>query len=144
MTANSPSNGLGVARGAALYGGAVLGPGVLLLPALAAQAAGPASLLAWVGLLIVSLALAATFAALGVLPILFLAQIAFMVAFGVLLDTFLVRSLLVPGIVIDLGRRTWWPGALSRPPRTPSTRPEPAVAGNRRDAAAERSAVASG
>src|SRR6185295_12276817 len=55
---------------AALYVGAVLGPGVLLLPALAAQAAGPASLLAWVGLLIVSLALAATFAALGVrLPV---------------------------------------------------------------------------
>jgi amino acid efflux transporter len=69
MSAN-PSNGLGVARGAALYVGAVLGPGVLLLPALAAQAAGPASLLAWVGLLIVSLALAATFAALGVrLPV---------------------------------------------------------------------------
>jgi amino acid efflux transporter len=69
MTANR-SHGLGVARGAALYVGAVLGPGVLLLPALAAQAAGPASLLAWVGLLIVSLALAATFAALGVrLPV---------------------------------------------------------------------------
>jgi amino acid efflux transporter len=48
----------------------VLGPGVLLLPALAAQAAGPASVLAWVGLLGVSLALAATFAALGVrLPV---------------------------------------------------------------------------
>jgi RND superfamily putative drug exporter len=42
------------------------------------------------------LVLAATFAALGVIPILFLAQIAFIVAFGVLLDTFVVRSLLVP------------------------------------------------
>jgi amino acid efflux transporter len=64
------STDLGVARGAALYVGAVLGPGVLLLPALAAQAAGPASGLAWVGLLAVSLALAATFAALGVrLPV---------------------------------------------------------------------------
>jgi amino acid efflux transporter len=62
--------GLGVARGAALYVGAVLGPGVLLLPALAAQAAGPASVLAWSALLGVSLALAATFAALGVrLPV---------------------------------------------------------------------------
>ena len=60
------SSDLGIARGAALYVGAVLGPGVLLLPALAAQAAGPASVLAWVGLLAVSLALAATFAALGV------------------------------------------------------------------------------
>ncbi|WP_127792443.1 MMPL family transporter [Agromyces sp. LHK192] len=58
--------------------------------------------------------LAATFAALGVLPLLFLAQIAFIVAFGVLLDTFLVRTLLVPALVYDLGRRTWWPGALSR------------------------------
>jgi amino acid efflux transporter len=60
------SSDLGIARGAALYVGAVLGPGVLLLPALAAHAAGPASVLAWVGLLAVSLALAATFAALGV------------------------------------------------------------------------------
>ena len=42
--------------------------------------------------------LAATFAALAVLPILFLAQIAFIVAFGVLLDTLLVRSLLVPAL----------------------------------------------
>jgi amino acid efflux transporter len=63
-------SGLGIARGAALYVGAVLGPGVLLVPALAARAAGPASLLAWIGLLAVSLALAATFAALGVrLPV---------------------------------------------------------------------------
>ena len=64
------ASGLGVARGAALYVGAVLGPGVLLVPALAAQAAGPASVLAWIGLLAVSLALATTFAALGVrLPV---------------------------------------------------------------------------
>jgi amino acid efflux transporter len=60
------SSGLGIASGAALYVGAVLGPGVLLLPALAAQAAGPASVLAWIGLLAASLAIAATFAALGV------------------------------------------------------------------------------
>jgi amino acid efflux transporter len=58
--------GLGVASGTALYVGAVLGPGVLLLPALAAHAAGPASVLAWAGLLVVSLAIAVTFAALGV------------------------------------------------------------------------------
>jgi amino acid efflux transporter len=50
----------------ALYVGAVLGPGVLLLPALAAEAAGPASVLAWVGLLALSAPLATTFAALGV------------------------------------------------------------------------------
>ena len=50
----------------ALYVGAVLGPGVLLLPALAAEAAGPASVLAWIGLLALSAPLAITFAALGV------------------------------------------------------------------------------
>jgi RND superfamily putative drug exporter len=55
------------------------------------------------------LVLAATFAALGVIPILFLAQIAFIVAFGVLLDTFLVRSLLVPALAHDIGRAIWWP-----------------------------------
>ncbi len=55
------------------------------------------------------LVLAATFAALGVIPILFLAQIAFIVAFGVLLDTFVVRSLLVPALGIDIGRAIWWP-----------------------------------
>ncbi|CAN3702671.1 Apo-petrobactin exporter [Microbacterium sp. MM2322] len=60
------------------------------------------------------LVLAATFAALGVIPILFLAQIAFIVAFGVLLDTFVVRSLLVPALAYDLGRRIWWPSELGR------------------------------
>jgi RND superfamily putative drug exporter len=59
--------------------------------------------------------LAATFAALGVIPILFLVQIAFVVAFGVLLDTIVVRSLLVPALAYDLGRRAWWPSRLSRP-----------------------------
>ncbi|MBN9177834.1 MAG: MMPL family transporter [Microbacterium sp.] len=60
------------------------------------------------------LVLAATFAALGVIPILFLAQLAFIVAFGVLLDTFVVRSLLVPAAAYDLGRVIWWPSKLSR------------------------------
>lgn len=60
------------------------------------------------------LVLAATFAALGVIPILFLAQLAFIVAFGVLLDTFVVRSLLVPALGYDLGRVIWWPSKLSR------------------------------
>jgi len=60
------------------------------------------------------LVLAATFAALGVIPILFLAQIAFIVAFGVLLDTFLVRSLLVPALAYDIGRAIWWPSRPSR------------------------------
>jgi len=58
--------------------------------------------------------LAATFAALAVIPILFLAQLAFIVAFGVLLDTFVVRSLLVPALAYDIGRKIWWPSRLSR------------------------------
>jgi RND superfamily putative drug exporter len=60
------------------------------------------------------LVLAATFAALGVIPILFLAQIAFIVAFGVVLDTFVVRSLLVPALSYDIGRAVWWPSRLWR------------------------------
>ncbi|MHA7290521.1 MMPL family transporter [Arthrobacter sp. MDT3-24] len=59
--------------------------------------------------------LAATFAALGVIPIMFLVQLAFIVAFGVLLDTVLVRSLLVPALAHDIGPRIWWPGNLGRP-----------------------------
>lgn len=60
------------------------------------------------------LVLAATFAALSVIPILFLLQIAFIVSFGVLLDTFLVRSLLVPALSYDIGRAIWWPSALAQ------------------------------
>src|SRR6266511_3124773 len=56
---------LTVPQGTALYIGAVLGTGIIALPALAAQAAGPASLLAWLGLVLLSTLLAATFAALG-------------------------------------------------------------------------------
>lgn len=56
---------LTVLQGAALYVGAVLGTGVIALPALAAHVAGPASLLAWLGLVVLSAPLAATFAALG-------------------------------------------------------------------------------
>jgi len=60
------------------------------------------------------LVLAATFAALAVIPVLFLVQLAFIVAFGVLLDTFIVRSLLVPALAIDVGKRIWWPSKLAR------------------------------
>lgn len=58
--------------------------------------------------------LAATFAALGIIPLIFLAQIAFVVAFGVLLDTIVVRSLLVPALVHDIGGAVWWPSRLGR------------------------------
>lgn len=59
------AGGLGVAHGAALTLGAVLGTGVISLPALAARAAGPASLVAWVALVLLSIPLATTFAGLG-------------------------------------------------------------------------------
>ncbi len=58
--------------------------------------------------------LAATFAALAVIPILFLAQLAFIVSFGVLLDTFIVRTLLVPALALDIGRPIWWPSKLAK------------------------------
>jgi len=77
----------GVLRGLAVTGGVITSAGVVL---------------------------AVTFAALGVIPLLFLAQLAFIVAFGVLLDTLVVRSLLVPALVHDVGRRTWWPSRLAR------------------------------
>jgi RND superfamily putative drug exporter len=60
------------------------------------------------------LVLAATFTALAVIPVLFLAQLAFIVAFGVLLDTFAVRSFLVPALGYDIGRAIWWPSRLAR------------------------------
>jgi RND superfamily putative drug exporter len=56
--------------------------------------------------------LAATFAALATLPLVGLVEMAFAVAFGVLLDTLLVRSLLVPALSYDLGHRIWWPSRL--------------------------------
>ena len=56
--------------------------------------------------------LAGTFGALAVLPLVVLTQIGFIVAFGVLLDTFVVRSVIVPAAVIDIGRRVWWPSKL--------------------------------
>ncbi|NTW41729.1 MAG: MMPL family transporter, partial [Cellulomonadaceae bacterium] len=72
----------GVRRGLAVTGGVITSAGIVL---------------------------AATFGALAVLPILFLVQLAFLVALGVLIDTLVVRTLLVPGIVHDLGRASWWP-----------------------------------
>ena len=58
--------------------------------------------------------LAATFAALAVIPVLFLFQLAFIVAFGVLLDTFVVRTLLVPALSLDIGKKIWWPSKLAK------------------------------
>jgi putative drug exporter of the RND superfamily len=58
--------------------------------------------------------LAGTFSVLAVLPLTFLTEIGFVVAFGVLLDTFLVRSVLVPALALTTGDDFWWPSALSR------------------------------
>jgi RND superfamily putative drug exporter len=63
--------------------------------------------------------LAATFGALSVLPLLFLVQMAFLVGFGVLLDTFVVRSLVVPAAVALIGDQVWWPSQLAKGPASP-------------------------
>ena len=73
---------LGVIRGLTVTGGVITSAGIVL---------------------------AATFAVLGVLPLVFLAELGFAVAFGVLLDTIVVRSLLVPSLVHWIGPRVWWP-----------------------------------
>ncbi|MDQ6945636.1 MAG: MMPL family transporter [Actinomycetota bacterium] len=77
----------GVLRGLAVTGGVITSAGVVL---------------------------AATFAVLGLLPLVFLSELGFAVAFGVLLDTVVVRSILVPALSHDLGKRIWWPSSLSR------------------------------
>jgi putative drug exporter of the RND superfamily len=58
--------------------------------------------------------LAGTFAALGTLPLVFVTELGFAVAFGVLLDTFVVRSVLVTALNLDVGRWIWWPSSLHR------------------------------
>jgi RND superfamily putative drug exporter len=56
--------------------------------------------------------LAGTFAVLATLPLTAFAEIGFAVAFGVLLDTIVVRSVLVTALNLDIGRYMWWPQAL--------------------------------
>ena len=58
--------------------------------------------------------LAGTFSVLAVLPLVALTQIGITVALGVLLDTLVVRSVLVPALTFELGERVWWPSGLSR------------------------------
>jgi RND superfamily putative drug exporter len=76
----------GIVRGLAVTGGVITSAGVVL---------------------------AATFVVLGVLPIVFLAEVGFTVAFGVLLDTIVVRSILVPAISHEIGKKIWWPSKLA-------------------------------
>ena len=61
------------------------------------------------------LVLAATFAVLGVLPLVSMTELGFIVAFGVLLDALIVRSVPVPALTFELDRRIWWPSRLARP-----------------------------
>lgn len=74
--------------------------------------------------------LAGTFAVLAILPLTFLTELGFVVAFGVLLDTFLVRSVLVPAIALTTKSNFWWPSHLSHqddpdPDPDPTTPPRP-------------------
>ncbi len=63
------------------------------------------------------LVLAGTFATLATLPLVILTEIGFTVALGVLLDTLVVRSVLVTALTLDIGRHMWWPSRLARPAR---------------------------
>jgi RND superfamily putative drug exporter len=67
------------------------------------------------------LVLAGTFAVLGTLPLVQFTEIGFTVALGVLLDTIVVRSVLVTALTLDIGRHVWWPSALASPERSPVT-----------------------
>jgi RND superfamily putative drug exporter len=64
--------------------------------------------------------LAAVFAALGVLPLVVLAQLGIVIFVGVLLDTLVVRTVLVPALALVLGDRFWWPRRIG--PRQSSAR----------------------
>jgi RND superfamily putative drug exporter len=72
------------------------------------------------------LVLAATFLVLGTIPLVFLAQLGVAVALGILLDTLIVRSVLVTALNLDLGPVIWWPNALAKEDedQDPDTLPE--------------------
>ena len=74
--------------------------------------------------------LAGTFAVLATLKVTILAEIGLAVAFGILLDTIVVRLLLVTALNLDVGRWMWWPSSLARKPD-----PAPAELGRERIAA---------
>ncbi|MYW64981.1 MMPL family transporter [Streptomyces sp. SID8379] len=76
------------------------------------------------------LVLAGTFAALGTLPMVAFAEIGFAVALGVLLDTFIVRSVLVTALFLDAGPKVWWPHPLSTSDPAPPSAPPPGPSGD--------------
>ncbi|WP_327428606.1 MMPL family transporter [Streptomyces sp. NBC_01236] len=75
------------------------------------------------------LVLAATFAVLTNMGLVPLVELGFVIAVGVLLDTFLVRTYLVTSASVALGRRVWWPGRLSREPEEESEQRTPVAVG---------------
>jgi RND superfamily putative drug exporter len=76
------------------------------------------------------LVLAATFLVLGTIPLVFLAELGLAVALGILLDTLVVRSVLVTAINLDLGKAIWWPSKLSKvDDEAPATVGEPSPQG---------------
>jgi putative drug exporter of the RND superfamily len=99
--------------------------------------AGTAAGLQFTGGIITSagLILAGTFAVLAVLPSLVLFQMGFAIALGVLIDTFLVRTLIVPASMHLLGERNWWPG------RTPGNQPPPAPPASSQQSSLDRKPV---
>jgi RND superfamily putative drug exporter len=105
--------------------------------AAAGAARGVAKGLAVTGTVITSagVVLAATFAVLAVLPLIALTEVGFLVAFGVLADTILVRSVLVPALAIEIGATLWWPSSLASASRDgmagSPTAPSPASPGRR-------------
>jgi putative drug exporter of the RND superfamily len=93
-------------------------------------AAGTLRALAATGGVITSagILLAAVFAVLGVLPVIVLTQIGVIVGLGVLLDTLLVRTIVVPALSLLLGERFWWPARPASKPRPTSPAAEPGPA----------------
>jgi RND superfamily putative drug exporter len=59
------------------------------------------------------LVLAATFSVFATIPMVFFAELGITIALGILLDTFIVRSVIVSALTLDIGRRIWWPGRLA-------------------------------
>jgi RND superfamily putative drug exporter len=70
------------------------------------------------------LVLAGTFAVLATLPLVEFTEIGVAVALGVLLDTIVVRSVLVTALTLDIGRHIWWPSALAKPGASEPANPE--------------------
>lgn len=91
----TPSHGtrIGMVRAVAVTGGVITSAGVVL---------------------------AAVFAVLGVLPLITLTQLGIVVGIGILLDTFVVRTIVIPALFTIVGRKVWWPSPLSRVPDSPA------------------------